>query len=277
MYWGIEKGKFAEHGLEVELIRTAGGAAGIAAIVSDSADFSFTNGFTAINSFVAGFPVRFISNGYEIPLPPKESTNVVAVRGDSDIQSPQDLVGKKLAVNELAGVNQIVVSAWLEINGVDYQDVNFVALPFPELVPALLAGNVDAIQVTRSNVAGLDEGEYRDLGDPYRDGVGNIVFAGYLVTEDYLAANEPTVTAFHEALVEIVDEIEEPANFDEVQEISAEYCGQDPEALKMTPPNEFEAKVDMELLDKMSGILVSQGYQREPPDLEPLVPEFARK
>jgi len=276
MYWGVEQGVFEKHGLEVELVRSAGGAAGVAALMSGAVDFSFTNGFTSIISFTQGFPLRFASSAYEIAMPPLPKVSSLAVKADSPLQSAKDVVGKRVGVNELGGVNQIAVNQWLRKGGVDPKDVNFVALPFSELVSAVGAGRIDVAAVPLANILSQPT-VYRSLGDPFVEGVGNVVFAAYLVTEEFLEDNEETAKAFLAAMDESTTAAEDPANAQALAEASAKRCGGDASVLIKQLHNDYEAYVDYDLLKDMAGVLVEEGMLREVPDIEQLVPEFARK
>src|SRR5690606_19011128 len=60
LYWAYEKGFFDQQNLNVELVPAAGGSAGVAGLVSEAIDVSFTNGFTALLGVSQGFPLRII-------------------------------------------------------------------------------------------------------------------------------------------------------------------------------------------------------------------------
>ncbi|NEQ52704.1 MAG: ABC transporter substrate-binding protein [Leptolyngbya sp. SIO3F4] len=60
-----------------------------------------------------------------------------------DIQSPQDLKGKQVAVLE-GGLSQIYMGIWLEENGLTIEDVEFVNLIMDDAVAAMLSGEVAA-------------------------------------------------------------------------------------------------------------------------------------
>lgn len=278
MYWGIKKGTFAEHDLDVELVRSGGGAAAVAAIISGAADFAFSNPMTAMLSFSQGFPIRVASAGYETPKPPAPESTAVAVRPDSGINGPADLVGKKVAVNEIGGINQIMLSAWVRKAGGNPQDVNFVALPFAELAASVADGRVDAAQVTPGIMKQLEQqGRGRSIGDAFR-GVANgeILYTMYLVTEDYLEENEGAAGDFHAALADIDAALAEPANADEKFAIAAENCPTPANVQASLPQQEFTADVDMDILDNMAQLMVQEKVIQEKPDLETLVPAFAR-
>lgn len=60
-----------------------------------------------------------------------------------DIQSPEDLKGKQVAVLE-GGLSQIYMGIWLEENGLSIDDVQFVNLIMDDAVAAMLSGEVAA-------------------------------------------------------------------------------------------------------------------------------------
>lgn len=274
-YWADEKGIFADHNLEVEGVRTAGGAAGIAAIVSESADISFTNGYTSIISYAQGFPIRIIAGAYNTAIPPAPPANAMIVANDSAIQSVSDLAGKKVGVNELGGVNQIVTQAWLRKNSVDPGDVNFVALPFQELASSVVSGRLDAAQVPYTAI-GAATGQVRSIGDPFSEGVGEVLLAGYLATADFLEENGDAVERFHSALQEAAEQLNADSSKPEQFEIAGARCNQDPTVLAAQPANPYAADVDLQMLEGMANTLVQERQIQEVPDLEGLVPAFAR-
>lgn len=59
------------------------------------------------------------------------------------IESPQDLIGKKIAVME-GGLSQIFVGVWLEKNGISIDQVEFVNVIMDEAVGAMIGGGVSA-------------------------------------------------------------------------------------------------------------------------------------
>lgn len=59
------------------------------------------------------------------------------------INSPKDLIGKKIAVME-GGLSQIFVGIWLEKNGIDISQVEFVNVIMDDAVGAMLGGGVSA-------------------------------------------------------------------------------------------------------------------------------------
>ncbi len=276
LWWGQEHGIFADHGLDVELVPSQGGAAAVAAVMSEATDFAFTNGFTSLISLSQGFPLKFVSAAYESAPPGQPQVQGVWVSADSDIQSAEDLVDKRIGVNELGGINQIVTSQWLRAMGVDPKDVNFVALPLPQLAAAVADGQIDAAQVPIQNL-GESADVLRSLGDPYQDGPGRVLFAGYVTTQKWFEENADLAEAFHASLAESMEQIQSEEFSEAAFELAAANCNQDPEVLASLPQNPYTADVDVELLGSMGEMLVEEGLLREAPDISEFVPEFAQK
>jgi len=272
-WWAQEKGIYEAHGLQMEQVRAGGGAAAIAAVVSDSADFGYSNGFSVINAYVQGFQVKFASGAVVTALPPLPTAQGLWIKSDSDIQTPQDLVGKKVAVNELAGLNQIVVSAWLEQEGVDPTDVRFVALPFGAMAAAVTEGTVDGASSSAPTFAGVAD-QVRSVGDPFAELGEPVIIAGYVMRADM---DEDVASRFHDAIKQAMAEVQDPANRDEAFQVMATACNGDAEALKARPDNAFEPNIDPAVVNRMAAFMVEQGLLGAEPDLSGVTPEFATR
>lgn len=272
VFWARDKGIFEANGLEVELVRTQGGAGSLAAIIGGSAEFAFTNAFSTIIAYNQGFPISWVATAYNTTEEPLPVASAVIAGAATGIQAPEDLVRKRIGVNELGGVNQIVTSVWLRKYGVDPTEVNFVALPFPELVPAVVSGRLDAAQVPLSMAARAGD-DVVIMEDPYRHGTGKVVFAGYVVTNDWLEANPDAARAF---LASLEQANAEALATEERWEVMAANCPVPAVALANQAEQEYLAPVDFELMNKIASILVDEGILREAPDLNDLIPEWAR-
>ena len=272
VFWARDKGIFEANGIEVELVRTQGGAGSLAAIIGGSADAAFTNAFSTIIAYNQGFPISWIATAYNTTEEPLPVASAVIAGAATGIQEPEDLVRKRIGVNELGGVNQIVTSVWLRKYGVDPTEVNFVALPFPELVPAVVSGRLDAAQVPLSMAARAGD-DVVVMEDPYREGTGKVVFAGYVVTNDWLEANPDTARAFLASLEQANAEL---LATEERFEVMGANCPVPANVLANQAEQEYKAPVDFELMNKIASILVDEGILGEAPDLNGLIPEWSR-
>lgn len=203
-------GLFKAKGIEVEPIPTTGGSAGTAALQSNSADVGFITATAALGAMSNGVDLTFVSGG--VRTSPK--SNGVVVKQDSPIRGPRDLVGKKVGVLELAGSGSTAVNSWVQKATGSDPGIKFVQLPFPELVPAVLNGTIDAAQVTASEVFTLKEaGTGRTIGNASYEAVGGSVPQGmYVVTTDFLAKHPDTMKKFVAVMQEAADTANNPAD-----------------------------------------------------------------
>ncbi|TDC62795.1 hypothetical protein E1200_24505 [Actinomadura sp. GC306] len=273
--WAQQKGIFEKNGLKVDLVKAGGGAAGLAAVQGKSADLAFTNPFSTMLAMNSGIDLRWVATAYGTPKKGETPSNAVLVKEGSPIKDGTDLEGKTVAVNELGGINQIIVQQFVTDAGGDPSKVKFVALPFGELASAVASGKVDASQAPEqySNTPGV-----KSLGDPYME-VGKdkwLVFAGYVGTADFVDKNEESMKKFLASLKEANTAINDEANQDEKYKIEAAHCGQDAKKLATDPENPYFADVPMDAMKQMAQILVDQGQTEKLPDVEKLVPEYSR-
>jgi NitT/TauT family transport system substrate-binding protein len=75
------------------------------------------------------------------PLAP---TTVLVARKGRPIRGARGLVGKKVAVDALNAIPHIAMRRWLKRNGVREDAVEFVPIPFPQMLAPLSRGAVDA-------------------------------------------------------------------------------------------------------------------------------------
>lgn len=271
--WAEAKGVYAKHGLQVEYVKSFGGSAAVAAVLSGAADFGYVNGFTAINAYNTGFPIQMVSGANVNALPPAEPAQGVFVKKGSAYKSAKDLVGKKIAVNEIGGINQIATSIWLEANGVSTDQVSFVALPYAEQVNAVNGDRVAAAQLGYA-LLGSGGADLRSLDDPFA-ALGKVYIATYVASKTFVAQGD-TAKRFNDAMVETMKQLEDPANKDESFKLLSECSKVPAETLAAQPQNGLAPKVDFAALNDMAKKLVDLKMISKQPDLEPFVPAFAR-
>jgi NitT/TauT family transport system substrate-binding protein len=91
LYVAIDKGIFAKHGLDVQKVTAANGAAGVAAVIGGHADFSLQDPMTAILANLKGATLVNVANVVAgVPV-------WVIAPGDSPLKSASDLAGKNVA------------------------------------------------------------------------------------------------------------------------------------------------------------------------------------
>jgi NitT/TauT family transport system substrate-binding protein len=145
---GVERGVFKEEGIDLQLTNTGASADVISALIGGSFDIGTGGPTTVLVAAARGLPVRVFSALNQAPESDSDvghRASAIMVTEGSAIKSPQDLMGKKLAVNALKGVGEIAIRDWMAKNGADGSKIQFVELRFPDMQAALKAGHVDAV------------------------------------------------------------------------------------------------------------------------------------
>ena len=200
LFLGMNKGFFAEEGLEVEPHMLQAGAVTIPPVVSGEFEFGFSNTTSLIIAISKGLPLQIVTRGSRGGSDPSESFADVLVRADGPIRSPGDLEGRTISVPALASLPTLTVKAALEKHGVDISTIEFTEIPFPEAIPALESGSVDAIFVNEPfSTLGLQAG-HRSVLKPIIETAPDYITSGYFTTKTYIAEHPGIVDRFVRAM-----------------------------------------------------------------------------
>lgn len=156
-YLGVQKGFFAEEGLDVELIQV-NPRLGATAVLNGDIDFTTTFGST-LRGIVSGFPIKFVA------VSVRKSEHFLVAR--PEIKELKDLKGKRLAVSTLFGTDQRAAEEMLRAKGFPIGFVKPIALgDAPVRAQALRSGIVEAAAVSSPFDLTLKAEGYRILGGP---------------------------------------------------------------------------------------------------------------
>jgi len=141
-----ERGYFLEEGIDVEVKGYPTGKAALAATFSGEVDMGT----------VADTPI--VSNSFErndfavfVTILNSVRHSKALARKDSNINTPQDLVGKKVATT-IGTTAHFFMAVFFTMNGIDVSDVEIVNLKPDEMVEAIVNGDVDAIFAWEPNI-----------------------------------------------------------------------------------------------------------------------------
>lgn len=138
----LDKGYYAEEGLDLTYLSGGPDVIPESSLIAGKADLTLTTPDTTIKAIVEqGAPFKIIGTQYQ-----KNPIGIVSL-ASNPIRTPQDLVGKTLAVPP---VNVISVEAMLKINGIDRNSVNIV--PYAYDPTPLIKGEIDASLDFTTNV-----------------------------------------------------------------------------------------------------------------------------
>jgi NitT/TauT family transport system substrate-binding protein len=174
LYVAIERGYFAQEGLEPELIGAPGGASAFAVLASGRAEAAIGGlGAALFNAAARDLDFRVVGPAH-LEKPPVSTPLVVSRTAfeSGSIRRTQDLRGKKVSVNVIGSATEFWLNAALLKAGLTVADVQMVEVNFPE-VPAALANEAVAAGMLGEPLATLaeDRRQIVRLSDDFINGV----------------------------------------------------------------------------------------------------------
>ena len=248
----IDSGAFKDAGLEVTTITAASGADCVAKLTSGEVDFAFS-------SWVPFFVAKS-KGAADIKLVADATTSatgysVVVTMPNSSIQTTKDLAGKRVAITAKFTAAHLLVQAQLKAAGMDPNGVQYVEMPFPQMTPALQAGQIDAAFLVEPFVQGaIKAANVRQVFDTNTGPTADFPLTGYAATAPFAGANKKTVEAFQRALKKATDQAKmDRAKVDQLLEKIAKV---DPETAKKTTLANFVAALDPAKIQRVPDLMV---------------------
>lgn len=174
LYVAMERGYFAKQGIEVELITTPGGVSSFAVLAGGRAEVVVGGlGAALFNAAARGLDFKVVGPVH-MERPPVSTPLVISKKAweSGEIRSVRDLRGKRVSTNVLGSATEFWVQAALLKGGLTIDDVQLVAVNFPE-VPAALANGAIAAGLLGEPLATLaeEQGQIVRLTEDFVNGV----------------------------------------------------------------------------------------------------------
>jgi len=212
-FYAYENGYYDDAGFS-EVTGVAGPDTGVAKLLSGTVQFALTDA-ASVGAAVAeqDAPLKIIATTFQ-----KNPFTVLSLKDGGDISTPEDLIGKKIGVQDS---NASVFKALLAANGISEDELTIVPVDFDPT--PLMNGDVDGFMAYLTNEAitvelsGYDVTNlaYAENGLPY-------VAESFAVTDQYLAENKDLIKAFLTAEIKgWADTFTEPA--DDTAELVTKY------------------------------------------------------
>ena len=266
--YGVKQGFFKKRKLDVQVKPSQGGATVVPAVTSGSVDIGGSNLVSVLLAQSKNIPLKVVAPGTFVA---KQDFSGIIVAKDSDISDPKDLEGKTLAVNTLKNVAEVTAKESLSKKGVDVSKVKLTEVDFPDMVPAVEQGRVDAAFaiepfVTAGKAAGL-----KVVDRPYLGTRPGLQIGCYFTSEKYLAENKDVVARFREGVGETAQAIaDDPTAFRKFL----------PEASEIPPPAAMKAvlpawkpKSDEASVDLTAELMQKYGLTESKPDTKDALAE----
>jgi NitT/TauT family transport system substrate-binding protein len=260
----------AAHGLDVDLTMAQNGSVISAALIAGSAQIGGPTPTVVLQADEAGLDLVIVA---ACQVYPNTTPSGVLASPASGVHGPKDLAGKKVGVPGLGGIIDVLTKKWVQSNGLDYHQVSWIELTFPQMADALKSGAVDA-------VASVDPFYSRILNAKLAEPIGDysaVVPAGtiplvYASTRAWASANPQAVASFRSALGEAVAYIYDPAHVQSVRDSIARYTKLPPEIAATVPiPTNFVVQAKPEGMKFWIEVGHEQGLIKGNPDAASMI------
>lgn len=270
IYLGEKQGFFDDEGIDLTIEETSGGAAAVPGVVSGDFDFAFGNTVSLMVANEEGLGLEFVVNDVSTTGKQDSDFSAVVVPKGSSIESPADLAGKKVSVNNLENIGDTTVRYAMEQDGGDPSDVEFVEVPFPDAPAALSNGDVDAIWVLVPFLSqALAEGG-RAISWNYVEMSPRLDIAGYFTSSRYLEENPELSEQFTAAMTKSMNYAQ--AHPDAVRDIVGTYTEIDEKTRQQMTLPTYRPEFDRPSMETLGQAAVEYGTLEDEPDLDALLP-----
>ena len=192
VYVALERGYFAEQGLEIELDYGMETDL-LQRLATGNLRFAIGSGDQVVLARANGLPVVYAANWYRrFPV-------CVVVMADSGIETPEDLIGRTVGIPALEGASYIGWLAFLDAAGIPRDSVDLQVIGYTQ-VASLTENRVDAaVSYALNEPVQLRQAGY-DINVFYFDAYTQLVSNGLITNEDTIDTDpelvQRVVTAF---------------------------------------------------------------------------------
>lgn len=248
VYWAEEKGYFDKQGLDVELETLQGGPVGVQKVVTGEVQFSFANSISTTIAAAKGAPVETVALGSS--LGPK--SNNIYVLKDSPIKTMADLDGKTVGTNTLNNVGDVAFANLAKAEGLDAKP-EWVEVPFPEMIPGVQNGSIDAGYVPEPFATAAQEAGLREVVQLVQGPNEALPLATFVTSSQYAQQNPEVVKKFAAAIDQARADM--AAHEDDVRAWLPEATGTEVSAAKAMHLPIFDAELSVDGMQRIADAL----------------------
>lgn len=258
-----------EYGITMENVFVESSAASVTQLVSGDVQVAFTAYPGVVDSNLAGIPLVIVLEG----LASGPGFVTFEALPGSGIESIEDFEGKRVGVTSLNSALDGRVKLAMARLGLDYDSVEFVAIPYDQVPANLETGTIDVGASTGSYQADLRErlnsvmvfdvgdGEFLDFAE-----------SGFVMTKDFAEANPNTVRAFQCSVAEAALALHADDTLQAT--VTAEALGVPVEDLRGIPNLNFQSGVRVDRLGEISDLMEIVGLIDAPFDMAAITVPF---
>ncbi|MDO5744010.1 MAG: ABC transporter substrate-binding protein [Micrococcaceae bacterium] len=263
--YGIDKGIFEKHGLDVELTTSSAGAAMLPAVSTGDLNFAVGNPLSVLTAVDKGLDMKIVS-GYSNSKAEGDDINGVVVRADSGIKTFADLAGKTTTVNALKTQGDLTILESAALDGGDPDALKFSEMPFPDMEAQLERKNMDAIWVPEPFLSkALANPDNALLGYPNQKAIPGLPTMVSFTSGNF-AQEKPEVVADFKAAM---DETLSAAETDEsgAKALLPDFMKMDAKVAENLKMETWDGAVPTDQLNKLGELAAKYSFLSKSPDI----------
>jgi NitT/TauT family transport system substrate-binding protein len=262
-------GYFKAEGLDVTLTTVNSGAEAMPKLIAGDLDMTWTNWTSVIQASQAKIAtgvgdLRVLNASYQAA----PGSFLILTRPENNIKSPQDLVGKKIAINAPGSITELIAKSALQSNGVDPATASYPAVAFPDMPAALASHQVDATVILEPFLTAEEQAGAVTVLDAASGPTSEIPIAGITATGNFVQQNPNTVAAFQRAVSKAQAEV---ANRSVVEKLLPSYTKITPDQAPLLNFGTWPTTIDATRLQRVADLMTQ--FQMIPGafDVKPLL------
>jgi NitT/TauT family transport system substrate-binding protein len=263
----MDSGIFEKHGLKVTTQPAASPIEVSAAMVSGTQQFGFITTPVLVNAAIAGTSLKCVSP-IDGQISSERDASALVASKESGITTLAGFAGKKFAVVQLGSINRLGAQKLFDDAGV--KDVEYVAIPFPQMPQALADGRVSGAVITSPFSGTAIAAGAKVIAHPSSDTWPNGTIYCYAGTGDYLNKNPKVAKAFQDAMKESI--LYTKDHEAEVLKTLVEHLKLTPEvAAKQVIPSNYIPELNIKSIDSIQAEMKRQDWIKSTVDVDDLV------
>jgi NitT/TauT family transport system substrate-binding protein len=196
-----DKGIFAKHGLEVELVPVPLNSNMPAAVLSGSANLGAMSTTVLLQAVDAGLKLQIAQN--ISMLPNKDAVIAFATRNDVAFEGGKSLEGKRVSVPGIGSSAEVLFQIWVARDGGNPKRITAVEMASAQAGDALRSKQIDGAVVVEPFLTRIVQGGIGKIGFRLTDGLSGPVMAiSYVGERGWIEKNAATVAAARAAFLD---------------------------------------------------------------------------
>lgn len=260
VYIAEQEGYFEEEGLDVQIEVMSNAASIVPSVLNGQLTFGTTATPPFLVAVDKGIPITAVANSANTASGAENDTAAFLVKKGSDISSVTDLEGRTVAVNALSSLPHVAAASLIKDQGGDPSKVQFVAMPFPDMLGALEQGRVDAtIPVEPFMTQALAGGQVEAIAplyaDVYAPGTTHTLMFG---STQFVQDNPEIVKKFQAALARANELVAEDEQV--LRDALVEHGGMPQQVADVVKLPVYETEFEVEGMQDMADRMLETGF-----------------